>query len=75
MLNFSMFLGAYVSSWISKDNLVKFHTKADEGVFLGYSYNFVAYRVLNKRTRKIEQTFNLTFDDYYVKRSEQAFIQ
>ena len=25
--------------------------------------------------RKIEETFNFTFDEYYVKRVEQSFIQ
>ena len=56
-----------------KDHLSKFQAKADEGIFLGYSHNSVAYRVLNKRTRKVEETFNLTFDDYYVKSNEHRF--
>lgn len=30
---------------------------------MGYSHNLVAYRVLNKRTRKIKETFNLNFDN------------
>ncbi|XP_052622697.1 uncharacterized protein LOC128127985 [Lactuca sativa] len=50
-------------------------TKVDEGIFLGYSNNTVAYIVLNKRTRKVEETFNLTFDDYYVKHIEKQFEQ
>ena len=40
---------------------------------MGYSDNSVAYRVLNKRTWKIEETFNLTFDDYYIKQVEKGF--
>ena len=28
---------------------------------------------MNKRTRRIEVTFNLTFDDYYVKRVKNEF--
>ena len=56
-----------------KDNLTKFQAKADEGIFLGYSQNSVAYRVLNKRTRKVEETFNLTFDDYYLKQTDSKF--
>lgn len=31
--------------------------------------------MLNKHTRKIEVTFNLTFDDYHIKRVEQTFAQ
>ena len=56
-----------------KDNLTKFQAKVDEGIFLGYSQNSVAYRVLNKRTRKVEETFNLTFDDYYLKQTDSKF--
>ncbi|XP_052622677.1 uncharacterized protein LOC111903599 [Lactuca sativa] len=56
-----------------KDNLSKFQPKADEGIFLGYSHNSVAYRVLNKRTRKAEETLNLKFDDYYIKQTEKHF--
>ena len=56
-----------------KDNLTKFQAKADEGIFLGYSQNSVVYRVLNKRTRKVEETFNLTFDDYYLKQTDSKF--
>ena len=56
-----------------KDNLSKFQAKADEGIFLGYSQNSVAYRVLNKRTRKVEETFNLTFDDYYLRQMDSKF--
>ena len=41
----------------------------------GYSINPVAYRVLNKRTRKTNETFNLTFDDHYVKRVKKSFGQ
>ena len=47
----------------------------DEGIFLGYSHNSVAYRVLSKRIRKIEETLNITFADYHVKRVERSFIQ
>ena len=29
--------------------------------------------MLNKRTRKVEETFNLTFDDYYLKQTDIKF--
>ena len=29
--------------------------------------------MLNKRTRKVEETFNLTFDDYYLKQTHSKF--
>ena len=34
----------------TKDNLGKFDSKVDEGIFLGYSTSSKAYRVFNKRT-------------------------
>ena len=45
------------------DNLFMSQSKANEGIFLEYSHNYVVYRVLDKRTSKFEETFNLTFDD------------
>lgn len=49
--------------------------KADEGIFLGFLQNSGAYRVMNQRSRRIKETFNLTFDDYYVKRVDTVFPQ
>ncbi|GJX26103.1 retrovirus-related pol polyprotein from transposon TNT 1-94 [Tanacetum coccineum] len=45
------------------DYLTKFDLKSYEGVFLGYSQNSKAYVILNKHTRKIEESFNVTFDE------------
>ncbi|KAI3690686.1 hypothetical protein L2E82_48890 [Cichorium intybus] len=56
-----------------KDHLSKFNDKTDEGICLGYSSNYKAYRVMNQRTCKIEETFNLKFDDYYIKKSQHDF--
>ncbi|KAI3782315.1 hypothetical protein L2E82_12357 [Cichorium intybus] len=56
-----------------KDHLTKFDNKSEEGIFLGYSQDSKAYRVMNKKTRKIEETFNLRFDDYYIKKSLDPF--
>ncbi|GKB32030.1 retrovirus-related pol polyprotein from transposon TNT 1-94 [Tanacetum coccineum] len=47
----------------TKDYLTKFDPKSYEGVFLGYSQNSKAYIILNKHTRKIEESLNLTFDE------------
>ena len=46
-----------------KDNLSKFDSKADEGIFLGYSSQSHAYRASNKRTMLIEETIHITFDE------------
>jgi len=43
-----------------KNNLGKFDSKADEGIFLSHSH---AYRGYNKRTMLIEETVPITFDE------------
>ncbi|GJU73095.1 retrovirus-related pol polyprotein from transposon TNT 1-94 [Tanacetum coccineum] len=47
----------------TKDYLTKFDPNSYEGVFLGYSQNSKAYVILNKDTRKIEESLNVTFDE------------
>nr|GEU39643.1 retrovirus-related Pol polyprotein from transposon TNT 1-94 [Tanacetum cinerariifolium] len=47
----------------TKDYLTKFDPNSYEGVFLGYSQNRKAYIILNKHTRKIKESLNVTFDE------------
>ncbi|GJY79222.1 retrovirus-related pol polyprotein from transposon TNT 1-94 [Tanacetum coccineum] len=47
----------------TNDYLTKFDPKSYESVFLGYSKNSKAYIILNKHTRKIEESLNVTFDE------------
>nr|GEZ33798.1 Gag-Pol polyprotein [Tanacetum cinerariifolium] len=54
-----------------REDIGKLGTKGDIGFFIGYSANYVAYRVYNQRTRKIMETMNVTFD----KLSAMAFEQ
>nr|KAJ0208700.1 hypothetical protein LSAT_V11C400218990 [Lactuca sativa] len=51
----------------NKDQLWKFAPKADEGIFLGYCLHAAAYRVLNKRTRVIEERSDVPFHESYVR--------
>ncbi|GKA89930.1 retrovirus-related pol polyprotein from transposon TNT 1-94, partial [Tanacetum coccineum] len=46
-----------------KDDLGKFDAKADDGYFLGYSFNSKAFRVFNTRRQQIEETYHVTFDE------------
>ena len=46
-----------------KDNLGKFDSRSDEGVFIGYSMRSSAYKVYNKRLMKIEESIHVTFDE------------
>ncbi|GJX62980.1 retrovirus-related pol polyprotein from transposon TNT 1-94 [Tanacetum coccineum] len=47
----------------TKNYLTKFHPKSYECVFLGYSQNSKAYIILNKHTRKVEESLKVTFDE------------
>ena len=41
----------------------KFDSRSDEGIFLGYSSTSKAYRVYNKRTKKVMETVNVVIDE------------
>ncbi|GJT29804.1 retrovirus-related pol polyprotein from transposon TNT 1-94 [Tanacetum coccineum] len=47
----------------TKDYLTKFDRKSYEDIFLGYSQNSKAYIILNKHTRKVKESLNVTFDE------------
>ncbi|GJS18819.1 retrovirus-related pol polyprotein from transposon TNT 1-94, partial [Tanacetum coccineum] len=50
----------------TKDYLTKFDPKSYEGIFLGYSQNSKAYIILNKHTRKVKESLNMTFDETHL---------
>ncbi|XP_052621871.1 uncharacterized protein LOC128127439 [Lactuca sativa] len=52
----------------NKDHLSKFESRSDERIFLGYSFSSAAYGVLNKRTRVIEESTDVHFDEVYVRK-------
>nr|GEV08981.1 copia protein [Tanacetum cinerariifolium] len=45
------------------EDIGKLGAKGDIGFFFGYFANSVAYRVYNRRTKKIMETMNITFDE------------
>ncbi|KAJ9544522.1 hypothetical protein OSB04_024229 [Centaurea solstitialis] len=47
----------------NKDNLGKFDSKSDDGIFPGYSSISKTYRVFNKRRQAIEETIHVKFDE------------
>nr|GEY95467.1 retrovirus-related Pol polyprotein from transposon TNT 1-94 [Tanacetum cinerariifolium] len=51
------------------EDVGKLKAKGDIGVFVGYSKESVAFRIYNKRTRKIHENVNVNFDEI----SEMAF--
>nr|GFA99716.1 integrase, catalytic region, zinc finger, CCHC-type, peptidase aspartic, catalytic [Tanacetum cinerariifolium] len=54
-----------------REDLGKLGAKGDIGFFIGYSANSCAYRVYNRRTKKIIETIHITFDEI----SAMAFEQ
>lgn len=46
-----------------KDNLGKFNARADESIFIGYSTLSKDFRVFNIRTKTIEESIHVTFDE------------
>ena len=45
-----------------RENVGKFDSRSDEGIFLGYSSTSKAYQVYNKRTMKVMETINIVID-------------
>nr|GEX93739.1 ribonuclease H-like domain-containing protein [Tanacetum cinerariifolium] len=53
--------GCYVMILNTLDNLGKFKAKGDEGYFIGYFMSSKAFRVFNKRTKRVEENLHVDF--------------
>ena len=53
---------------IIDDNLGKFHSRADEGIFVGYSTEKRPYKCYNKRLKKIVESIDVTVDEDIVQK-------
>nr|GEY52453.1 retrovirus-related Pol polyprotein from transposon TNT 1-94 [Tanacetum cinerariifolium] len=53
------------------EDISKLSAKGDIRFFIGYSANYVAYRVYNRRKKKIIETMNVTFDELLAMAFEQ----
>nr|GEY07870.1 copia protein [Tanacetum cinerariifolium] len=51
----------YVMILSTLDHLGKFDAKGDKGYFVGYSMSSKAFRVFNKRTKKVEENLHVDF--------------
>jgi transposase InsO family protein len=56
--------GCYCYILNNKDSLGKFDSKSDKGIFLGYSSTSKAYRIYNLRTRVLEESMHIKFDEF-----------
>nr|GEW58038.1 retrovirus-related Pol polyprotein from transposon TNT 1-94 [Tanacetum cinerariifolium] len=54
-----------------REDISKLGAKGDIGFFIGYAANSVAYRVYNRRTNKIMEMMNVTFDELLAMAFEQ----
>ncbi|GJR72057.1 retrovirus-related pol polyprotein from transposon TNT 1-94 [Tanacetum coccineum] len=57
------------------EDIRKFGAKGDIRFFIGYSTNSCAYRVYNRRTQKIMETMNVTFDELLAMAFEQSSLK
>nr|GFA42739.1 integrase, catalytic region, zinc finger, CCHC-type, peptidase aspartic, catalytic [Tanacetum cinerariifolium] len=53
----------------------KLKAKGDIGVFVGYSKESAAFRIYNKRTRKIHESVNVNFDELSEMASKQFRLE
>nr|GFA38904.1 retrovirus-related Pol polyprotein from transposon TNT 1-94 [Tanacetum cinerariifolium] len=57
------------------EDVGKLKEKGDIGVFVGYSKEFAAFRIYNKRTRKIHESVNVNFDEISEMASKQFSLE
>nr|GFC25935.1 retrovirus-related Pol polyprotein from transposon TNT 1-94 [Tanacetum cinerariifolium] len=57
------------------EDVGKLKAKGDIGVFVGYSKESVAFRIYNKRTRKIHESVNVNFDEISEMDSKQFSLE
>nr|GEZ80914.1 hypothetical protein [Tanacetum cinerariifolium] len=57
------------------EDVEKLKAKRDIGVFVGYSKESAAFRIYNKRTRKIHESVNVNFDDISEMASKQFSLE
>nr|GEW68998.1 retrotransposon protein, putative, unclassified [Tanacetum cinerariifolium] len=54
------------------ENLGKLQSKADIGIFIGYAPTKKAFRIYNRRTRRIVETIHVDFDELTAMSSEES---
>nr|GEV45905.1 retrovirus-related Pol polyprotein from transposon TNT 1-94 [Tanacetum cinerariifolium] len=57
------------------EDVGKLMAKGDIGVFVGYSKESAAFRIYNKRTRKIHESVNMNFDEISEMASKQFSLE
>nr|GEZ12986.1 retrovirus-related Pol polyprotein from transposon TNT 1-94 [Tanacetum cinerariifolium] len=65
-LSFFHLFGALCYPTNDSENLGKLQPKADIGIFIGYALTKKAFRIYNRRTRRIVKTIHVDFDELTV---------
>ncbi|GKF83740.1 hypothetical protein Tco_0248638, partial [Tanacetum coccineum] len=65
-------MGCYSYPTNDSDNLGKLQPKADIGIFIGYAPTKKAFRIYNKRTRRIVETIHIDFDELTIMASKHS---
>nr|GFB76982.1 hypothetical protein [Tanacetum cinerariifolium] len=71
-LSFLYVFGALCYPKNDREDIGKLGAKGDIGFFIGYSADSCAYRIYNRRTKKIMETMNVSFDELSVMGFEQC---
>nr|GFA70277.1 retrovirus-related Pol polyprotein from transposon TNT 1-94 [Tanacetum cinerariifolium] len=71
-LSFFHVFGALCYPTNDSENVGKLQPKADIGIFIGYAPSKKAFRIYNRRTRRIEETIHVDFDELTAMASEQS---
>ncbi|GKC43752.1 retrovirus-related pol polyprotein from transposon TNT 1-94, partial [Tanacetum coccineum] len=71
-LSFFHVFGALCYPTNDSENLGKLQPKADIGIFIGYAPTKKAFRIYNRRTRRIIETVNVDFDELTAMASEHS---
>nr|GFA89446.1 retrovirus-related Pol polyprotein from transposon TNT 1-94 [Tanacetum cinerariifolium] len=71
-LSFLHVFGALCCPTNDSENLGKLQPKADIGIFIGYAPTKKAFRIYNRRTRRIIKTIHVDFDELTAMASEQS---
>ncbi|GKD12398.1 hypothetical protein Tco_1196805 [Tanacetum coccineum] len=74
-ISFLHVFGALCYPKNDRKDIRKLGAKGDIGFFIGYSANSCAYRVYNRRTKKIMETMNVTFDEISTIAFEQSSLK
>ncbi|GJV63081.1 putative ribonuclease H-like domain-containing protein [Tanacetum coccineum] len=74
-LSYLHVFGALCYPTYDSENLGKLQAKAYIGIFIGYAPRKKAYRIYNRRTRKIIETINVDFDELTAMASEQISLE